>query len=278
MVWFGEAGTAGKLAGSPAYAGLGQNARSAYTLTMQLIMLDTETTGLSPLHGDRMVEIGAIKVSKRKIQRDDIFHHYLNPGRPIPEEVVRIHGISDKDVKDAPGFADVAEAFLSFIEGATLVIHNASFDLGFLMNELRLAGAADMAQVPVIDSLSFARKRHPGQRNSLDALCDRYQIDRSQRALHGALLDAELLAEVYLAMTGGKQFSLDMDAAVQAAGTFVQLPESTRSRTEQGETANMMQRDTPPLDDVEIKAHQKMLERIHEESGQAIWLLPPRKN
>jgi len=245
---------------------------------MQLIMLDTETTGLSPQHGDRMVEIGAIKVSRREIRKDDVFHHYLNPGRSIPEEVVRIHGISDADVKDSPKFTDVAEAFLSFIEGATLVIHNASFDLGFLMNELHLAALGDMSQVPVIDSLSFARKRHPGQRNSLDALCDRYQIDRSQRTLHGALLDAELLAEVYLAMTGGKQFSLGMDATAQAAGTFVQLPESARSRMEQAETANMVQRDAPPLDDVEIKAHQKMLERIHEESGQAIWLLSPRQN
>ncbi len=244
---------------------------------MQLIMLDTETTGLSPLHGDRMVEIGAIRVSRRKIQKDDAFHCYLNPGRPIPEEVVRIHGISDADVENKPGFADVAKSFLSFIEGATLVIHNASFDLGFLMNELRLAGFPDMAHVPVIDSLSFARKRHPGQRNSLDALCDRYHIDRSRRGLHGALLDAELLAEVYLAMTGGRQFSLGMDVAAQTAGTFVQLPESTRSRVEQAETANMIRRHTPPLDEIDVKAHQQMLDRIHTESGQAIWLLPPRQ-
>ncbi|MDQ6960048.1 MAG: DNA polymerase III subunit epsilon [Mariprofundaceae bacterium] len=245
---------------------------------MQLIMLDTETTGLSPLHGDRMVEIGAIRVSRRKIQKDDAFHCYLNPGRPIPEEVVRIHGISDADVKDSPRFADVAEAFLSFIEGSTLVIHNASFDLGFLMNELRLADAPDIAQVPVIDSLGFARKRHPGQRNSLDALCDRYHVDRSKRTLHGALLDAELLAEVYLAMTGGRQISLDMDTAAQAAGTFVQLPESTRSRAEQAETANMVRRDAPLLDELDVKAHQEMLDRIHAESGQAIWLLPPRQS
>ncbi len=242
---------------------------------MQLIMLDTETTGLSPLHGDRMVEIGAIRVSRRKIRKDDVFHCYLNPGRPIPEEVVRIHGISDADVKNAPGFADVAESFLSFIKGATLVIHNASFDLGFLMNELHLAELPNMAQAPVIDSLAFARKRHPGQRNSLDALCDRYHIDRSERTLHGALLDAELLAEVYLAMTGGRQFSLDMDATAQVAETFVQLPESTRNRAEQNETANIMRRNTPPLDEVDVKAHQEMLDRIHTESGQAIWLLPP---
>lgn len=245
---------------------------------MQLIMLDTETTGLSPLHGDRMVEIGAIKVSRRKILKGHTFHHYLNPGRHIPEEVVRIHGISDADVKNAPRFADIAESFLSFIEGATLVIHNASFDLGFLMNELRMADLPNITQVPVIDSLDFARKKHPGQRNSLDALCDRYQVNRTQRTLHGAMLDAELLAEVYLDMTGGRQFSLGMDATVQTAGTFVQLPETTRSRTEQGETANMMRRQAPVLEEVEEKAHQKMLDRIHAESGQAIWFLPPCQN
>ncbi len=245
---------------------------------MQLIMLDTETTGLSPLHGDRMVEIGAIRVSRRKIRKDNVFHYRLNPGRPIPEEVVRIHGISDADVKDAPRFAEVAEAFLSFIAGATLVIHNAPFDLGFLMNELRLAKLPGMAQAPTIDSLGFARKKHPGQRNSLDALCDRYHIDRSRRTLHGALLDAELLAEVYLAMTGGRQFSLGMNAVAQAAGAFVQLPESTRVRMEQTETASMMRRDAPPLDEADVKAHQEMLDRIHKESGQAIWRLPPCRN
>ncbi len=241
---------------------------------MQLVMLDTETTGLSPLHGDRMVEIGAIRVSQRKIRKDNVFHCYLNPGRSIPEEVIRIHGISDADVKDAPGFADVAESFLSFIKGTTLVIHNASFDLGFLMNELHLAGLPNMTQAPVIDSLGFARKRHPGQRNSLDALCDRYHIDRSKRTLHGALLDAELLAEVYLAMTGGRQFSLDMGATAQTAETFVQLPESIRSRTEKTETVNMMRCSAPPLEEVDAKAHREMLDRIHMESGQAIWLLP----
>jgi len=245
---------------------------------MQLVVLDTETTGLSPLNGDRMVEIAAIKVTRRSIQRKNAFHYYLNPGRHIPEEVVRIHGISDNDVKDAPRFADVGEEFLAFIQGATLVIHNASFDLGFLMQELRLAGLSDMARTPVIDSLSFARKRHPQQRNSLDALCDRYGVNRGRRTLHGALLDAELLAEVYLAMTGGRQFSLSMDATAQPAGTFVQLPEITSGRTEQVETAAITRRTAPPLKGTEATAHRQLLKRIHEESGQAIWLLPPRQS
>ncbi len=242
---------------------------------MELIVLDTETTGLSPLQGDRMVEIGAIRVSHREIRRDCVFHHYINPGRPIPEEVVRIHGIDDARVKDAPRFADIAEAFLDFIEGATLVIHNASFDLGFLMHELRLEGFPDIRNAPVIDSLAFAREKHPGQRNSLDALCDRYGIDRSRRERHGALLDAELLAEVYLAMTGGRQFSLGMDAEPRPAGSFVQLPETTRARAETSETARLTRRAPPPLSEEDARAHEALLERIHAESGQAIWLLPP---
>jgi len=244
---------------------------------MRLIMLDTETTGLSPFSGDRIVEIGAIKVSCRSIQRENAFHYYLNPGRHIPEEVVRIHGISDDSVADAPRFADVGEEFLAFIGDATLVIHNASFDLGFLMNELRLASLPDIEQVPVIDTLDYARRRHPQQRNSLDALCDRYNVNRGRRTLHGALLDAELLAEVYLSMTGGRQFSLTMDAMAQPAGTYVQLPEATSSRMERAETASMMRRDAPPLEKEEQKAHQQFLERIHQESGQAIWLLPPQQ-
>ncbi len=238
-------------------------------------MLDTETTGLSPLQGDRMVEIGAIRVSRREIRHDSVFHHYINPGRPIPQEVVRIHGIDDARVKDAPRFADIAADFLAFIEGATLVIHNASFDLGFLMNELRLEGFPDIHDVPVIDSLAFAREKHPGQRNSLDALCDRYGIDRSRREKHGALLDAELLAEVYLAMTGGRQFSLGMDAEPRPASSFVQLPETARARAEKTETAELTRRAPPPLPEEDIQAHEALLERIHSESGQAIWRLPP---
>jgi len=235
-------------------------------------MLDTETTGLSPLNGDRMVEIGAIEVRHRTIKPDNIFHHYINPGRPIPKEVVRIHGIDDAKVKDAPSFKDVAGDFLDFIKGGTLVIHNASFDLGFIMNELRLAGLSNIESIPVIDTLAYARKRHPHQRNNLDALCDRYQIERGHRQLHGALLDSELLAEVYLAMTGGRQFSLGMDIPSQLASSFVQLPEPARGRDEQAETASIMKRQPPPIAEEDIAAHQAMMERIQKESeGQCIW-------
>ena len=243
---------------------------------MQLIMLDTETTGLSPLGGDRIVEIGAVRVSHRRIDRKHVFHHYLNPDRHIPEEVVRIHGIDDAKVKDAPRFADIGEAFLEFIDGATLVIHNAAFDLGFLMHELRQAGLPSIADMPVIDSLQVARKRHPQQRNNLDALCDRYNVERGHRTLHGALLDAELLAEMYLAMTGGRQFSLDMDSSVHPASNFVQLPESSSGRAEKAETAALTRRPALPVEEEDMALHRQMLERIHQESGQAIWLLPAR--
>jgi len=242
---------------------------------MRLIVLDTETTGLSPFKGDRMVEIGAVEICRRAIQPEHTFHHYLNPGRPIPEEVVRIHGISDADVRDAPRFADVASDFLDFIRDATLVIHNAAFDLGFIMHELHLAGQPSIDQVPVIDTLQLARQRHPQRRNNLDALCDRYRIDRSHRERHGALLDSELLAEVYLAMTGGRQFSLDTDVQAQPAASFIRLPENLGRRDEKAETSALMSRQPPPVPEEDLRAHQAMLKRVHEASGQAIWLLPP---
>jgi len=243
---------------------------------MRLIMLDTETTGLSPMNGDRIVEIGAVEVLNRTVRPENKFHHFINPERHIPEEVVRIHGIDDAKVKDAPKFADIAGDFLAFIEDATLVIHNAAFDLGFIMHELRLANLSGINQVPVIDTLGYARKKHPNQRNNLDALCDRYDIERGHRTFHGALLDAELLADVYLAMTGGRQFSLASDIPRQAASAFVQLPESAGSRDEQAETATLMRRDPLPLPEEDLVAHQKLMERIHQESGgQSIWMPAP---
>ncbi len=242
---------------------------------MRLIVLDTETTGLSPFKGDRMVEIGAIEIRSRAIQPERVFHHYINPGRPIPEEVVRIHGISDADVRDAPRFDDIAAAFLDFIRGATLVIHNAPFDLGFIMHELHLAGHPAIDEVPVIDTLQLARQRHPQRRNTLDALCDRYRIDRSHRERHGALLDSELLAEVYLAMTGGRQFSLETDVQARPAASFVRLPENLIRSDEKAETSALMRRRPPPVPEEDQQAHQAMLKRVHEASGQAIWLLPP---
>jgi len=241
---------------------------------MRLIMLDTETTGLSPLNGDRMVEIGAIEVLNRKVLSGDshVFHHYINPERDIPAEVVRIHGINNAKVKDKPAFREIAQDFLDFIKGSTLVIHNASFDLGFIMNELRLNGFPNIQDIQVIDTLAFARKKHPHQKNNLDALCDRYQIDRGMRELHGALLDSELLAEVYLGMTGGRQFSLGMDIPSQPASSFVQLPERSRGRDEQAAPARIVKREALPIADHEHAEQLAMMQRIHRESeGKAIW-------
>ncbi len=239
---------------------------------MRFVMLDTETTGLSPQSGDRMVEIGAVEVTQRAIQMDTKFHRLINPCRPIPDVVVRIHGIDDAKVKNEPTFPDIADEFLAFIEGATLVIHNAPFDLGFIMYELCQAGLPNIGDIPVIDSLAMARKRHPHQRNSLDALCDRYGVDRGHRVFHGALLGAELLAEMYLAMTGGNQFSLSMDAVAEPASSFVQLPEVHRTHDEPLETSHLLQHPKLIVPNHEEQAHQALMQRINKESGgHAMW-------
>ncbi len=173
---------------------------------MRYIVLDTETTGLEPAQGHRIIEIGCVEVINRRITGRN-YHQYLNPDREIDEGAMEVHGISNEMLEDKPRFADIAEEFLNFIRGAELVIHNARFDVGFINHELTLL---DKAAPPVsefctvLDTLALARKMHPGQKNSLDALCKRYNIDNSARELHGALLDAEILAETWLAMSGGQ--------------------------------------------------------------------------
>jgi len=168
---------------------------------MRFIVLATETTGLYPKNKDRIVEIAAIEVSHGQIQSDRCFHYYLDPECHIPNMVVRIHGIDDKKVKGCPKFIDVADEFLEFIKGATLVIHNATFDLAFISNELALAGLADINNMNVIDSLELARQKYPSMRNSLSVLCHRFDICRKKGDLDSALLDVYLLADVYLEMT-----------------------------------------------------------------------------
>ncbi len=234
---------------------------------MRLIMLDTETTGLSPHNGDKMVEIGAVEVCQRDMSQTKTFHKFINPGRSIPAEVVRIHGIDDARVKDEPAFKDIAQEFLDFIKGGTLVIHNAPFDLGFIMSELAECGMPNIHDIPVIDTLLMAKKQFPRQRNNLDALCDRFEIGRGHRELHGALLDSELLAEVYLAMTGGRQFSIGIDTGVKPASEYVNLPSAVNVRTEQRETASLMRRPSPRLRDEDIARHQALMQRIDKESG-----------
>jgi DNA polymerase III subunit epsilon len=177
----------------------------------RLVVLDTETTGLEPKLGHRIIEIAAVEIQGRKLTGNH-FHRYLNPDREIDAGALEVHGISLEFLKDKPRFPDILSEFLDFIRDADLAIHNASFDVGFLNYELALmdAGKLEGRCTGVIDTLKMAREMHPGQKNNLDALCRRYGVDNSARTLHGALLDAELLAEVYLAMTRGQE-SLDMD-------------------------------------------------------------------
>ncbi|MBZ4194362.1 MAG: DNA polymerase III subunit epsilon [Candidatus Contendobacter sp.] len=189
------------------------------------IVLDTETTGLDPVQGHRIIEIGCIELVNRR-QTERQFHVYLQPDRAIDAEAVKIHGITNDFLVNQPRFADIAESFLEFVRGAELIIHNAPFDLGFLNHELQRCqrGSAALETFCTIeDTLLLARQRHPGQRNSLDALCKRYNIDNSQRTLHGALLDAEILADVYLSMTRQQGSMFGQDAmnhlAAQPGGT-----------------------------------------------------------
>ena len=204
---------------------------------MRQIVLDTETTGLEYSQGHRIIEIGCVELLDRRLTGRH-FHQYINPGRPVDEGAVEVHGITSEFLADKPAFAQIVDEFLAFVSGAELVIHNAPFDLGFLDNELALLGPgygriAD--HCTHTDTLALARARHPGQKKNLDALCKRYFVDNSQRDLHGALLDAEILADVYLHMTGGQTaLALGGDSESAAQGfsgeiEIVRLP-ATRER------------------------------------------------
>ncbi|MBC9250306.1 DNA polymerase III subunit epsilon [Pseudomonas alcaligenes] len=174
---------------------------------MRSVVLDTETTGMPVGDGHRIIEIGCVELEGRRLTGRH-FHVYLNPDREIDEGAIAVHGITNEFVADKPRFKDVADEFFAFIEGAQLIIHNAAFDVGFINNEFALLGQSERSDVSdycsILDTLLMARERHPGQRNNLDALCKRYGVDNSGRDLHGALLDAEILADVYLTMTGGQ--------------------------------------------------------------------------
>ena len=232
---------------------------------MRQVVLDTETTGIEPSLGHRIIEIGCVELENRRFT-GKTYHQYINPEREIEAEAISVHGITNQFVEDKPVFAAIALEFLNFIRGAELVIHNAPFDVGFLNHELALmkSGLGVIKDYSgVLDTLAMARKRHPGQRNSLDALCKRYGVDNSKRDLHGALLDAEILADVYLLMTGG-QISL-----------------SLADEQEDGETGKAcIQRlptDRPKLKVIkateeELKSHQKQLDNIQKSSGDCVWL------
>lgn len=190
---------------------------------MRQIVLDTETTGLEPSEGHRIIEIGCVELVDRRIT-GNTYHQYIQPDREIDAGAIEVHGITNESLVDKPRFADIAAEFFAFIRDAELVIHNAPFDTGFIDHEFALLAASPgtvAAHCRVLDTLAMARRLHPGQRNSLDALCKRYEIDNSRRELHGALLDAEILADVYLIMTGG-QVSLSLDSRTDSSGNHRQ--------------------------------------------------------
>jgi len=222
------------------------------------IVLDTETTGLSPASGDRLVEIGCVELINH-IPSGNHYHVYINPKRSMPEEAFRVHGLSEEFLADKPLFGDVVSDFQDFIGDATLVIHNAPFDMGFLNAELERAGHKPLAN-PVIDTVMLARKKHPGARVSLDAMCKHYGIDNSRRTLHGALLDSEILAEVYLELLGGKQVSLALIAESNVSGADAI---ATRVTVSQRPTAL-----PPRLTAAEAAAHAAFIAKLGDE---AIW-------
>jgi DNA polymerase-3 subunit epsilon len=224
---------------------------------MRQIVLDTETTGLEPQEGHRIIEIGCLELIDRRLSGRQ-FHRYINPERPVESDALNVHGLSDEFLADKPRFEEIAGEFMDFIRGAELLIHNASFDVGFLDSELaRLEGepkVADMAEV--LDTLMLARDLHPGQRNSLDALCRRYEVDNSNRTLHGALLDSELLAEVYLMMTGGQvALGLDLDGGA--------MPVADSSVPAFDADGLLYKR----AGDSELEAHRALLDKIGEAAG-----------
>jgi DNA polymerase-3 subunit epsilon len=233
---------------------------------MRQIVLDTETTGLDPAQGHKIIEIGCVELVNRKLTGNHL-HVYINPQREIEAAALEVHGITNEFLADKPLFTDIAESFITFVDGAELVIHNAPFDIGFLDHELKALkkGYMPMSEYcSVLDSLVMARKKHPGQKNNLDALCKRYMVDNTQREQHGALLDAEILADVYLMMTGGQSsFSLGYE----------------ESALENSQSAiNRLAADRKPLpvirpSDDELAAHEARLQEIQNKSESGcIWL------
>ena len=234
---------------------------------MRQIILDTETTGLEPREGHRIIEIGAVEMLNRDITGQD-FHQYLNPDREIDDEAVRVHGLTNDFLADKPSFAQVADQFLDFVRGAELIIHNAAFDVGFINHELAKLGPRygriEDHVSGVLDTLLLARRMHPGQRNSLDALCKRYKVDNSNRALHGALLDSRILADVYLAMTGG-QSSLGLDA--QDGGMMDEMAYAPRPLAVGRPRLKVL---SATLD--ELEAHEKRMEAVAKAAGgETVW-------
>ncbi|MEZ5717722.1 MAG: DNA polymerase III subunit epsilon [Burkholderiaceae bacterium] len=231
---------------------------------MRQIVLDTETTGLSAEGGDRIIEIGCVELVARKLTGNNK-HFYLNPGRDSHEDALKVHGISNEFLRDKPRFEAVAQELLDYLQGAEIIIHNAAFDVGFLNKELELAGlpAFRTHVAQVTDTLVMAKELYPGKRNSLDALCDRLGVDNSSRTLHGALLDAELLADVYINLTRGQDALLMTDDSDATSASGVPVPAvDLRSLALQVLRANAQ----------ELAAHEQILAQIDKDSkGKTIW-------
>ena len=232
-------------------------------MVMRQIVLDTETTGLESSEGHRVIEIGCVELIGRRLTGNN-YHQFLNPERDIDAGALEVHGITSDSLKDKPRFADIAHDLLNYLRGAELIIHNAPFDIGFLDSELSLAArSGDVVRIEdhctVVDTLKLARSLHPGQKNDLDSLCRRYSVDNSQRTLHGALLDAEILADVYLAMTGGQ------------TALFEETRHSLRA-TATTEPVRRLPTDRPrlavisPTED-ERAAHAQWLDKLEQDSG-----------
>jgi len=229
------------------------------------IVLDTETTGLSPADGHRVIEIGAVELVNLH-PTGHTFQAYLNPERDIPEESIRIHGITNEQVAGCPRFWEVVEDFLGFLGADPLVIHNAAFDLAFLNHELGLTGRPPLDGHPVVDTLAEAKRRHPRQRNSLDALCRRYNVDNAQRTVHGALLDAQILADVYVAMLGGHQTTLTGLESAWGAGAEAEGETAAEAVYGLIPAGALLPADRRPLlaraTPEELEAHALLLERL----------------
>jgi len=232
---------------------------------MRQVVLDTETTGLEPKQGHRIIEIGCVELSNRR-KTNNHYQQYLNPEREIEDGAYDVHGISNEFLADKPVFADIAQEFIDFIRGSELIIHNAPFDVGFINAELKRLGrqwGKVEDHCTVIDTLVMAREMHPGQKNSLDALCKRYEIDNSQRDLHGALLDAQILLDVYLVMTGG-QTDLLLDEELSGNG-------QDRHEERRIDTNRPKLRVIEPTSE-ELEAHFNKLETVDKESdGNCLW-------
>jgi DNA polymerase-3 subunit epsilon len=228
---------------------------------MRQIILDTETTGLDPALGHRIIEIAGVELANRRLTGNH-FHRYVNPARDIEDGALQVHGLTAEFLRDKPRFGEIAEAFLAYVAGAELIIHNAPFDVAFLDHELGLLRRPPITEYcpSIVDTLRMARELHPGKKNSLDALCERYQVDNSARTLHGALLDAQLLAEVYLCMTRGQE-SLAIEVEPLYAGE--PTPEFTRA-----EVDLVVLR----ANEEELAAHLQALAEIDQASGgRCLW-------